>query len=162
MRWSISSPPRWVSPLVDFTSITPSLISRIEISNVPPPKSNTAMVPFFFLSNHRQSCSGWFVDDTFYIKSGNFSCIFCCLALRIIKIGRNGDNRFGNCFAQIILLLFALIQLRYCSCNFLWGIFFALCDNANITICSFDYFIGHVFDFISYFIIFMPIKRFAE
>ena len=36
---SKSSPPKNVSPLVDLTSKTPSPISRIEISNVPPPKS---------------------------------------------------------------------------------------------------------------------------
>jgi hypothetical protein len=38
-RWSKLSPPRWVSPLVDFTSTTPSPTSRIEMSKVPPPKS---------------------------------------------------------------------------------------------------------------------------
>lgn len=36
---SKSSPPRNVSPLVDFTSKTPSPNSRIDTSNVPPPKS---------------------------------------------------------------------------------------------------------------------------
>ena len=36
---SKSSPPKNVSPLVDLTSKTPSPISRIETSNVPPPKS---------------------------------------------------------------------------------------------------------------------------
>ncbi len=36
---SMSSPPRWVSPLVALTSITPSLTSSIEMSKVPPPKS---------------------------------------------------------------------------------------------------------------------------
>jgi hypothetical protein len=36
---SKSSPPRKVSPLVDFTSNTPSPISRIETSKVPPPRS---------------------------------------------------------------------------------------------------------------------------
>ena len=39
MRMSKSSPPRKVSPLVDFTSNTPSPISRIETSKVPPPRS---------------------------------------------------------------------------------------------------------------------------
>ena len=38
-RLSKSSPPRKVSPLVDFTSKTPSPISRIETSKVPPPRS---------------------------------------------------------------------------------------------------------------------------
>ncbi len=39
MRWSKSSPPRCVSPLVAFTSKTPSPRSSSEISNVPPPRS---------------------------------------------------------------------------------------------------------------------------
>ena len=39
MRWSRLSPPRCVSPLVDFTSMTPSPTSRMEMSKVPPPKS---------------------------------------------------------------------------------------------------------------------------
>jgi hypothetical protein len=38
-RMSKSSPPRNVSPLVDFTSNTPSPISRMETSKVPPPRS---------------------------------------------------------------------------------------------------------------------------
>ena len=36
---SISYPPQAVSPLVALTSMTPWLISKIEISNVPPPRS---------------------------------------------------------------------------------------------------------------------------
>ena len=47
---SQSSPPRWVSPLVESTSKTPSATSRIEMSNVPPPRSKTAIFSFFFLS----------------------------------------------------------------------------------------------------------------
>ncbi|MPM74393.1 hypothetical protein SDC9_121381 [bioreactor metagenome] len=39
MRWSKSSPPKRVLPLVDFTSTKPSLISRMDTSKVPPPKS---------------------------------------------------------------------------------------------------------------------------
>ena len=49
-RLSKSSPPRKVSPLVDFTSKTPSPISKIEISKVPPPKSKTAIFSSCFLS----------------------------------------------------------------------------------------------------------------
>ena len=43
ITWSKSSPPKWVSPLVDNTSNTPSPNSRMEISKVPPPKSYTAI-----------------------------------------------------------------------------------------------------------------------
>ena len=48
--WSKSSPPKWVSPLVDLTSKTPSPNSKTDISNVPPPKSKTAIFSSFFLS----------------------------------------------------------------------------------------------------------------
>jgi hypothetical protein len=44
--WSLrskSSPPSDVSPLVALTSKTPPEISRSEISNVPPPRSYTAI-----------------------------------------------------------------------------------------------------------------------
>ncbi|CCY65635.1 putative uncharacterized protein [Prevotella sp. CAG:1124] len=43
ITWSKSSPPRWVSPLVESTSNTPPPNSSIDISNVPPPRSNTAI-----------------------------------------------------------------------------------------------------------------------
>ena len=38
------SPPRWLSPFVAFTSKTPSPSSRMETSNVPPPRSKTRIV----------------------------------------------------------------------------------------------------------------------
>ena len=44
MALSKSSPPKYVSPLVLNTSNTPPLIFNIEMSNVPPPKSYTAIV----------------------------------------------------------------------------------------------------------------------
>ena len=44
IRWSQSSPPRWVFPLVDFTSKTPPPISSTLTSKVPPPRSKTSIV----------------------------------------------------------------------------------------------------------------------
>mmetsp|Transcript_7322 Transcript_7322/g.30476 ORF Transcript_7322/g.30476 Transcript_7322/m.30476 type:complete len:294 (+) Transcript_7322:1093-1974(+) len=38
-RWSKSSPPRWVSPAVAFTSKMPSSMVRSDTSKVPPPRS---------------------------------------------------------------------------------------------------------------------------
>ena len=43
ITWSKSSPPRCVSPFVDSTSNTPPPNSSIDISNVPPPRSKTAI-----------------------------------------------------------------------------------------------------------------------
>mmetsp|Transcript_27894 Transcript_27894/g.70116 ORF Transcript_27894/g.70116 Transcript_27894/m.70116 type:complete len:234 (+) Transcript_27894:758-1459(+) len=45
---SKSSPPRKVSPLVALTSNTPPLISRMDTSKVPPPRSYTATRPSFW------------------------------------------------------------------------------------------------------------------
>mmetsp|Transcript_28896 Transcript_28896/g.63702 ORF Transcript_28896/g.63702 Transcript_28896/m.63702 type:complete len:237 (-) Transcript_28896:740-1450(-) len=42
-RWSKSSPPKWVSPLVEITSNTPLSMVRMDTSKVPPPRSNTRM-----------------------------------------------------------------------------------------------------------------------
>mmetsp|Transcript_57951 Transcript_57951/g.164989 ORF Transcript_57951/g.164989 Transcript_57951/m.164989 type:complete len:255 (+) Transcript_57951:805-1569(+) len=50
MTLSKSSPPRWVSPLVESTSQTPSPTSSTETSKVPPPRSNTMMVSLDFFS----------------------------------------------------------------------------------------------------------------
>ena len=49
-RLSKSSPPKRVSPLVERTSITPSPISIMETSKVPPPKSYTMIFCSFSLS----------------------------------------------------------------------------------------------------------------
>ena len=50
--WSKSSPPRCVSPFVDSTWNTPSSpTSRMLMSNVPPPRSKTAIFSSFFLSS---------------------------------------------------------------------------------------------------------------
>jgi len=46
---SRSSPPRCVSPLVESTWNTPSSTRRIEMSNVPPAQSYTAMMPVLTL-----------------------------------------------------------------------------------------------------------------
>mmetsp|Transcript_32269 Transcript_32269/g.80930 ORF Transcript_32269/g.80930 Transcript_32269/m.80930 type:complete len:230 (+) Transcript_32269:901-1590(+) len=49
-RWSKSSPPRWVSPLVARASKTPSSMVRTDTSKVPPPRSYTRMFCSPFLS----------------------------------------------------------------------------------------------------------------
>ena len=50
MRMSKSSPPRCVSPLVESTSNTPSPSCKIDTSNVPPPRSKTAIFSSLALS----------------------------------------------------------------------------------------------------------------
>ena len=63
MASSKSSPPKKVSPFVDLTSKTPSPISKIDISNVPPPKSYTAIFlpPFLSKPYAREAAVGSFI-----------------------------------------------------------------------------------------------------
>src|SRR5580658_9820079 len=86
--WSKSSPPRKVSPLVDLTSKTPSPISRMETSKVPPPRSKTAIFSSFFLSRP---------------YAGDAASILGGLTLAVVEIRRHGDHRLGDFLAEIVL-----------------------------------------------------------
>lgn len=62
---SKSCPPKWVSPLVDFTSLQPSPMQSTVTSKVPPPKSNTRMflssTVLFSMSNAKLAAVGSFM-----------------------------------------------------------------------------------------------------
>ena len=48
-----------------------------------------------FLINAVSQCrSGRLIYNTFNLKSRNFACVLCCLALCVGEVCRNGDNRF--------------------------------------------------------------------
>ena len=98
MRWSKLPPPRNVSPLVAFTSKTPSPISRIEMSKVPPPKSNTATVCSLprLVEAVSQSRRRRLVDDALDVEARDAAGVLGGLALGIVEVGRNRDDRFGD------------------------------------------------------------------
>ena len=49
----------------------------------------------------RSACG--LIDNTQHIQAGNTTCIFGCLALRIVEISRYRDNGIGNIPTQILL-----------------------------------------------------------
>ena len=58
-----------------------------------------------------QCCSSRLVDDTFYIKSCDLTCILGCLSLCIVEVCRNSDNCLAYFLAQIVLCIcFQLLQ----------------------------------------------------
>ncbi len=72
------------------------------MSNVPPPKSKTAIfLSLLLFEAVGKRCSCRLRDDPFDIEACNSSCIFCRLALRVVKVSRNGDDRFGDLFSEI-------------------------------------------------------------
>ena len=51
------------------------------------------------------------VDDALYIKAGDFSGVLRCLALAVVKVGRNRDYSFGDFASKVVLGgLFHLLQ----------------------------------------------------
>src|SRR5690606_18924756 len=56
----------------------------------------------FFIQTISQCGSGRFVDNSFYLKSGNFSGFFGSLTLCVIEVCRNGDNGFGYFLTKVI------------------------------------------------------------
>ena len=59
-------------------------------------------VALTFIQAVGQRRCGRFVDNAFYFQTGDTAGVFCRLTLRIVKVGRNGNNGFGDRLAKII------------------------------------------------------------
>ena len=103
-RLSMSSPPRWVSPLVAMTSKMPSCSLRIEMSKVPPPKIvNRDRAVFFLVEPVGQRGRRRLVDQAQNFEPGNAAGVFRGLPLRVIEVRGNGDDRLGHRRGEIAL-----------------------------------------------------------
>src|SRR3954454_20329307 len=92
----------------------------------------------------KRGCRG-LVDNALYFESGNLSCIFGCLPLRIIEVRRNGNHRFRDFLAEVVFRsLFQLLQNQ--RRNLGRRVFLALRQNGNVIALT-DDLIGHHLDF---------------
>ena len=62
------------------------------------------LIFLFIESICERSCSR-LVNNSLYLKTCNFSCIFCCLSLCIVKVCRNSDNRLGHLVSKSCLCI---------------------------------------------------------
>ena len=111
------------------------------------------LVPTRFIHAICQCSSCRLVDNSLYIQSGNLTCIFCGLALRVIEICWDRNNCFINCLANVVLSCLFHFFEYFCR-NLRCGFTFTLNLNPCITVISFNNFIWHhVHIFLNYIIV---------
>src|SRR5438105_11618897 len=156
MRWSKSSPPRKVSPLVALTSKTPSPNSRIDISKVPPPRSKTAIfLVFLFIQSVGQRCRRRLIDDAQDVETGDPASILGGLPLAVVEICRHGNNRLGYFFAEVVfsrLLHFLQNERR----NFRRAVLFVADFDPGRTVGILDHLVGQNFARLAYLRVVIP------
>ncbi|MNE61293.1 NAD-specific glutamate dehydrogenase [compost metagenome] len=92
-----------------------------------------------------QSSSGWFVDDTFYVQTGDAAGVFGRLTLAVVEVGRNGDDRFGNRLAEVIFG--GLLHLFQDLSRDLWRRHFLAVDfDPGVVVVSLDDLVRHHLD----------------
>ena len=93
-----------MSPFVDFTSKTPSPISSIEMSNVPPPRSYTAILLVLLLvETVGERRRRRLVDDAQDLEPGDLAGVLRGLALGVVEVGGHGDDGLRDLLAEVVL-----------------------------------------------------------
>ena len=64
-------------------------------------KNQNILLSIFNINTISNRCCGRFVNNSQYIQPSNFTCIFCCLSLRIIKVSRDSNYSISNFVANI-------------------------------------------------------------
>ena len=67
-----------------------------------------------FVNSIRQCGSSWLVDNTANIKSGNLSCFFCCLSLRVWEVSRHRYNSICNFLSKVVFCCFFHLLKYHC------------------------------------------------
>src|SRR5579872_1220910 len=105
--------------------------------------------PFVETIGKRGCC--WLVDDAFYFEAGNLSGVFGGLALRVVKVCRNGDDRFGDFLAEIVFGGF-LQLLQNQRRDLGRSVFLPLRQNSDVIALT-DHLVGHHLDLFGDFVV---------
>ena len=98
---------------------------------------------FVLFESISHSGSGWFIHDTLYFKTGNFTSILGCLALRIVEISWDRNDGLSDFFAQEGLGIGFNLAKNH-SGNAFWSVFFAVEFNRDVAIFI-DNLVGGIF-----------------
>ncbi|BBG29039.1 hypothetical protein ZBT109_0241 [Zymobacter palmae] len=96
-----------------------------------------------------QSGSGRLVDDTFDVQTRDAASVFSCLALRIVEVGRYGDDRFGHFFTEVVFGRF-LHFLQHFSTDLRGSHFLAFDFYPRVAVVCFDDVVRHHVDVFLY------------
>ena len=73
-----------------------------------------------------ERCRGRLVDDAAHVEAGDFASFLRGLALGVIEVGRNGDDRISHGFAEVGLCI--ALELLEHECRNLLGVEFLAVD----------------------------------
>ena len=101
MRWSKSSPPRCVSPLVDFTLKTPSRdLEDRDVERAAAEVVDRDALGVLLLEAVGERRGGRLVDDALDVEPGDLPGVLRRLALRVVEVRGDGDHRLGHRLAE--------------------------------------------------------------
>ena len=101
---SQSSPPRWVSPLVESTSKTPSAdVEDRDVERAAAQVEDGDLLVLLLVEAVGQRRGGRLVDDPRDFQAGDLAGVLGRLPLAVVEVGRDGDHRLADLVAQVAL-----------------------------------------------------------
>src|SRR5690606_38151602 len=94
---------------------------------------DTDLFIFIFSFSVVQCCGSWFVDNSFYFESSDFSSYFGSISLAVVKVGRYCDNCLCYWFSQeFFCVLFDFLEDK-CR-DLFWFVFFTIDNEQTSTV----------------------------
>src|SRR3954447_13575199 len=97
------SPPRWLSPAVDLTSNTPSPISSTDVERAAAEVEDEDRLVGLLVEAVRERGRGRLVDDALDVQARDPAGVLRRLALVVVEVRRDGDDRGIDGLAQVRL-----------------------------------------------------------
>ena len=113
-RWSQSSPPRWLSPLVAAEVVVAvggedlhDAVGEVEQGHVEGAAAEVEdqdlLVDALLVEAVGQGRGGGLVDDALDVEAGDLTSVLGGLALGVVEVGRDGDDGVGDGLAEVLL-----------------------------------------------------------